>query len=85
MAKRQIVCLQCGFQGYTKTHTPGSFWMECVLWLFFILPGLIYSIWRLTARKAACPQCESTNLAPVDSPIGRKMRSELQQSHQKAS
>lgn len=49
MAKA-VHCPRCGFDGYTKTVTPGSFAMELFLWLLFLLPGFIYSIWRLTAR-----------------------------------
>lgn len=50
-------CTLCGFEGKSKTLTKGSFWLEIVLWLMFIWPGIIYSIWRLTTRQEVCGNC----------------------------
>jgi hypothetical protein len=38
------------------------------LWLAFILPGLVYSVWRHNKRHDACPKCGSAALIPADSP-----------------
>jgi hypothetical protein len=65
---RQIVCTQCGYQGHARTVTRGSFGVELLLWLFFIVPGLIYSVWRLTTRYPGCPRCQSDAVIPHDSP-----------------
>ena len=65
MAKA-IHCPRCGFDGYTRTVTPGSFGMELFLWLLFLLPGLIYGIWRLAARYQACPKCGEKNWIPIE-------------------
>ncbi|HEV2348917.1 MAG TPA: hypothetical protein VG028_03620 [Terriglobia bacterium] len=46
--------------------TPGSFAIEIVLWLCFLFPGLIYSIWRLTARHETCPKCGEKSLIPME-------------------
>jgi len=59
-------CPRCGFDGYPKIVTPGSFAIEVVLWLFFLLPGLIYSIWRLSARHKACPKCGEKSPIPIE-------------------
>lgn len=56
---------QCQLCGHTAqgsgTHrkvTPGSGWIELLLWLLFFPVGIIYSVWRLTARyKNGCPAC----------------------------
>lgn len=56
MAK-QIKCPNCTYEGAGKTYTPGSVFMELFLWLLLLVPGLIYSIWRLTARYFGCPLC----------------------------
>jgi hypothetical protein len=64
-------CLDCGFVGYPKRHTPGTFLMELVLWIFFIIPGVIYSIWRLSGRYSGCAKCGSKRIVLVDSPIAR--------------
>lgn len=69
----QLVCTQCGHVGTPKSAVKGSFGVEVVLWLLFIFPGIIYSVWRMTSRHKACRSCGATNLVPLDSPIGRKM------------
>lgn len=43
----KLICPNCGFSGCPKTITKGSFSVELILWLFFILPGVDYSVWRL--------------------------------------
>lgn len=67
------VCRDCGTVGEPKRETRGSMLMEIVLWICFLIPGLIYSIWRLTTRYDACPACASRNLVPLDSPMGAKL------------
>ncbi|MBX6334375.1 YqaE/Pmp3 family membrane protein [Candidatus Saccharibacteria bacterium] len=78
MAKTEI-CPNCGYMGQAKKVTKGSILIEIVLWLCFLIPGLIYSIWRLTSKHLACPQCGAQNLVPLDSPRGRKLQQELSQ------
>jgi hypothetical protein len=53
--------------------------IEIVLWLCFIFPGLLYSLWRLTTRKQVCRECESPDVVPVTSPLGRKLMAETEQ------
>ena len=70
---KQLICSQCGHVGSSQTAVKGSFLIEIVLWLCFIVPGLIYSLWRSTSRYKKCPVCGSTNMIPVDSPVGQKL------------
>jgi hypothetical protein len=74
-----MICTQCGTSGNPKTVTRGSFLIEIVLWLCFVVPGLLYTMWRLTTRLQACTACSATTLVPVHSPVGEKLRSELAQ------
>jgi hypothetical protein len=67
----QTVCQRCGTVGEPISETPGSIWIEVVLYLFFIIPGLIYSIWRINKRHPVCPSCGNGGLIPADSPMGR--------------
>lgn len=67
-----MFCQSCGAQGEPKKFTPGSIAIEIVLWLFFIIPGLIYSIWRLTARYSGCSSCGSKNIIPITSPMAQQ-------------
>jgi len=75
MAK-QSICTTCGYVGKSKKITKGNILIEIILWLFFIIPGLIYSIWRLSTRYTACPSCMGQNMIPVDSPVGQKLMAE---------
>lgn len=62
-------CLACGHEGRTKKITRGSFFIEIILWLCFLIPGLIYSIWRLSTRHDVCANCGGTSIVPLASPV----------------
>jgi hypothetical protein len=70
---KELVCVQCGDVNQGKTITKGSIIIEIILWLCFLFPGLIYSIWRLTTRYRACRLCGGSTLIPVDSPAGKRI------------
>lgn len=72
-----MFCTSCGTEAPTKLRTKGSIMIEIVLWLMLLLPGLIYSIWRHTTRAKVCSACGSEHVVPPDSPMARKLRSEL--------
>ena len=76
MAK-ELLCTNCGYQGKPKLVVKGSILIELVLWICFIIPGLIYSIWRLTTKHKACPSCGAPNMIPLDSPRAQQMLSEI--------
>lgn len=65
------LCTTCGAKTNPVTLTKGSFGMEVLLWLLMILPGVLYSLWRLTSREKGCPNCRKATLIPIDSPIAR--------------
>ncbi|WP_114968528.1 YqaE/Pmp3 family membrane protein [Rhodoferax ferrireducens] len=71
-------CMTCGISGQPKQITKGNVLIEIVLWLCFIIPGLIYSIWRLSSRYKACPSCGGTTLVPIESPAAVSHRKSLQ-------
>ena len=75
MAK--IICGACGTQDKSKTHTKGSLGMEILLWIMFIVPGILYSIWRLTTRKKVCSVCGADSLIPADTPRGKQLAKEF--------
>ena len=77
----QYICTNCGYEGEPVSYTPGSFWIELALWICFVVPGLIYSIWRLSARKKVCPECKSPYMIPLDTPMGEKLHQELPKEH----
>src|SRR5258708_17376913 len=68
----EVVCTTCGYVGEPKAITKGSIAIEVVLWLCFLVPGLIYSIWRLSSRYDGCPTCGQGPLISVNSPMAQK-------------
>jgi hypothetical protein len=74
---KEMICLNCGTIGKPKSITKGSICIEIILWLLFIIPGLIYSIWRLTTRTKGCPLC-SGKMIPLDSPRGKILKKDLE-------
>lgn len=72
-------CTQCGHVGKPGVDTPGSFWIEVILWLAFIIPGLVYSVWRHNKRHDACKKCGSAALIPADSPKAQAMLRQMAQ------
>lgn len=67
------VCTQCGRQAKPALITKGNIFMEIFLWLLFLLPGLIYSIWRHASRFRGCPDCKTQTMVKGDSPVGKKL------------
>lgn len=66
-------CGGCGHQVRPVTTTPGSGGVELLLLLFFVVPGVFYSMWRHANRRKVCSFCESCDLVPIDSPRGREL------------
>lgn len=62
------LCLNCLSVGKPQLITKGDIGTEIVLWLCFILPGIVYSVWRHTSRYKGCPICESGGMIPLFSP-----------------
>ena len=73
----QLICPNCGTVGTPKTVTKGSILIELVLWICFIVPGIIYSIWRLTTRAQACRSCGAGNMVALNSPVGKKLQKDF--------
>jgi hypothetical protein len=68
----EVVCVSCGYVGEPRTITKGTMGVEVILWLCFVIPGLIYSVWRMSSRHDGCPSCGQTVLIPRTSPMAQK-------------
>lgn len=77
MSSKPMICAACGHTGKPKSSTPGSILIEIVLWCCFLVPGLIYSIWRINKRHDVCSACGATQLLPPDSPMGKRLAQDL--------
>jgi predicted RNA-binding Zn-ribbon protein involved in translation (DUF1610 family) len=70
---KTYVCTQCGFVGLPNWKVPGSTAITFILLWFFIIPAVIYSIWRNSNRFPACPQCGAPrSMIPSDSQMGKQ-------------
>ena len=73
---KELLCTKCGYQGKGKNIVPGNFAIELVLWLCFLLPGLIYTIWRSSKTFKGCPTCKE-RMIPLESPVAQKFITNL--------
>lgn len=64
------ICRDCGTLNVGTSALPGSGWIEAVLWLCWMLPGFIYSIWRRSKVQRVCIACGKRELVQVDTPVG---------------
>lgn len=65
-------CPSCDSFTNGKKETRGHFALEVLLWLCVLLPGFIYSIWRLSSKHMICSQCGASNLIAFNSPKAKK-------------
>ena len=66
-----MICMDCGTIGEGKDMVKGNVLIEIILWLCFIIPGLIYTIWRGGGSKV-CSVCRG-KLVPLDTPRGQQL------------
>ena len=76
MAKKEMLCTKCGYQGKPKKKLAGNSGIELILYLCFFIPGLIYSSWRSSAATKGCPKCGEI-MIPLDSLVAQKFIKEL--------
>jgi hypothetical protein len=67
------ICTTCRHVGKPVTRVKGSILIEIALWLLLLIPGLIYSIWRLTSKEQVCPSCQQPSMIPLTSPEAQRM------------
>jgi len=70
------ICTMCGRPGRPKRFISGNILLEIFLWCLFLLPGLIYSIWRHMSTFYGCPDCGTPTMVRSDSPVGKKLMAE---------
>jgi 4-amino-4-deoxy-L-arabinose transferase-like glycosyltransferase len=76
VADKKRLCIACFNQARPTTKTKGSLLIEVFLWLCFIIPGVIYSLWRSTSRYKVCPCCGAAGMIPLDSPQAKRILSQ---------
>ncbi|MEW5917896.1 MAG: hypothetical protein AB1762_15950 [Gemmatimonadota bacterium] len=68
------VCTSCGHQTVRVDRVkPGSGWLTATLLCLFVVPGVVYWVWRHTSKQDRCPLCGRASTIPAESPIGRSL------------
>jgi len=69
-----FVCTACGYQTVRADRVmPGNGWLTATLLFFFVVPGIVYWVWRHTSKEDRCPLCGRASVIPAESPIGRSL------------
>ena len=68
----EFYCPTCGALTNGRRKARGSMGVELLLWMLFIVPGLIYSLWRMGSKQTVCGACEAPGLIPSTSPRARR-------------
>ena len=67
-----LVCTSCGQETVRPDRVkPGTGWLTATLLCCFVVPGVVYWIWRTAMKEDRCPLCHRATLIPSVSPIGR--------------
>lgn len=75
MPSHHLLCTQCGAETTAPLKVPaGSPWVALALAVPFVVPGVIYTVWRYSMRRDACPTCGHASLIPADAPLARTWR-----------
>lgn len=67
------ICSRCSYVGKPVLIKEGNVFLEIMLWLLFVIPGLFYTAWRQSCRYYGCPLCRAQKMAPVNSLRGREL------------
>ncbi len=64
---KKYICLECGCQRDPIRAKRGLLLIEIFMWLLYILPGVIYSIWRRVRSQEVCPNCLNPSIVLTSS------------------
>lgn len=74
-ARPTHICGNCRSRIRPLLRREGSTAVEVLLWLFLLVPGVIYSIWRSSTRKPVCPICAAPHPIPLGTPAADALNS----------
>ena len=58
----KIQCLVCDKKNSVQPQRRGNTIIEVILWCFYLVPGLIYTLWRNGGNEYTCPICKSKSV-----------------------
>jgi hypothetical protein len=71
---KKYVCMECGCQRDPIDANRGLWVVEIFMWLLYILPGVIYSIWRRVRKHQVCSKCRNPSVVLTSSSRAMGMR-----------
>lgn len=77
-ASTPYACTRCHSVAPARMLNPGSLLTEILLFCLFVVPWIIYAIWRRQARKLVCSVCGADAIVPVTSPEGARIAASAQ-------
>lgn len=73
------ICTTCGTEAVGGYRRRGNGAAELLLWVCFIVPGIVYTAWRnLGPNVRICLTCGHETMVPLSTPVGRRMHEELE-------
>jgi hypothetical protein len=67
----QVFCTRCYTVAVPRKITAGSTFIELFFWLLFILPGMLYHVWRHDNATYTCSSCGGRKFISPGSPRAR--------------
>jgi hypothetical protein len=67
------ICSRCSYVGKPVLIKEGNVFLEILLWLLIVVPGVFYTAWRQSCRYYGCPNCKAKKMAPVNSLRGKEL------------
>ncbi len=64
---RKYICMECGCQRDPVKAKRGLLVVEIFMWLLYIVPGVIYSIWRRVRKHEICSKCRMPSIVLTSS------------------
>lgn len=71
---KKYICMECGCQRDPGMAKRGLLIIELFMWLCYIIPGVIYSIWRRVRKQRVCPNCRAPAIELTSSSRVMRMR-----------
>lgn len=65
--QKEKLCPHCYYQGKFTKRLGGNAAVELLLYMFFILPGIVYTSHRHRSSKDICPECDQDQGLPIKS------------------
>lgn len=62
----QIKCPSCWYEGLPNSKKKWMASLAVVLYICWIFPGIIYSLWRNSSRICCCPKCWQINVNEIN-------------------